>query len=99
MQEQKRVHGEEYKKLLEEVNKLRSEKEQQQKLLAQSLLLSEDARIEASMKHEITRLTNDNLVGPLYYIIGHYNYIAAKQPSLSLHFQTRINNFLFFRSS
>lgn len=65
MQEQKRVHGEEYKKLLEEVNKLRSEKEQQQKLLAQSLLLSEDARVEASMKHEITRLTNDNLVGPL----------------------------------
>lgn len=63
MQEQKRVHGEEYKKLLEEVNKLRSEKEQQQKLLAQSLLLSEDARVEASMKHEITRLTNDNLVG------------------------------------
>lgn len=65
MQEQKHVYSEEYKKLLEEVNKLRSEKEQQQKLLAQSLLLSEDARVEASMKHEITRLTNDNLVGPL----------------------------------
>ncbi|KAI3370674.1 hypothetical protein L3Q82_007236 [Scortum barcoo] len=61
MQEQERVHNEKYNKLLEEVNKLRSDKEQQQKLLSQSLLLPEDARIEASLKHEITRLTNDNL--------------------------------------
>ncbi|XP_041651873.1 unconventional myosin-Va-like [Cheilinus undulatus] len=61
MQEQKRVHNEKYRKLAEEVNKLRAEKEQQQKLLAQSLLLPEDARIEASLKHEITRLANDNL--------------------------------------
>lgn len=62
MQEQERVHSEKYEKLLEEVNKLRNEKEQQQKLLAQSLLLSEDARIEASLKHEITRLAAENLV-------------------------------------
>lgn len=72
MQEQKHVQGKEYKKLLEEVNKLRSEKEQQQKLLAQSLLLSEDARVEASMKHEITRLTNDNLVGLLDLSINNF---------------------------
>lgn len=64
MQKQQRAHGEETKKLQEELNKLRSEKEQQQKMLAQSLLLSEDARVEASLKHEIMRLTNDNLVGP-----------------------------------
>lgn len=63
MQEQERVHSEKYEKLLEEVDKLRNEKEQQQKLLAQSLLLSEDARIEASLKHEITRLATENLVG------------------------------------
>lgn len=63
MQEQERVHNEKYRELLEEVNKLKNEKEQQQKLLAQSLFLSEDARIEASLKHEITRLTNENLVG------------------------------------
>lgn len=63
MQEQERVHSEKYKELLAEVKKLRNEKEQQQKLLAQSLLLSEDARIEASLKHEITRLTSENLVG------------------------------------
>lgn len=64
MQKQKHVHDQESKKLQEELNKLRSEKEQQQKMLAQSLLLSEDARVEASLKHEIMRLTNDNLVSP-----------------------------------
>ncbi|XP_074488727.1 unconventional myosin-Va-like [Sebastes fasciatus] len=61
MQEQDRVHSEENKKLLVEVNKMKAGKEQQQKLLAQSLLLPEDARIDASLKHEITRLTNENL--------------------------------------
>lgn len=81
MQEQKRVHSEEYKKLLQEVNKLRSEKEQQQKLLAQSLLLSEDARVEASMKHEITRLTNDNLVGPLDLSLPSFTIIILLQNS------------------
>lgn len=65
MQEEQRVHDERYQKLLEEVNKLKAEKEQQQKLLAQSLILPEDARIEASLKHEITRLTNENLVRPV----------------------------------
>ncbi|KAM6926565.1 unconventional myosin-Va-like [Lycodopsis pacificus] len=61
MQEQKRAHHEDNRKLLEEVNKFKGEKEQQQKLLARSLLLPEDARIEASLKHEITRLTSENL--------------------------------------
>ncbi|XP_031715437.1 unconventional myosin-Va-like isoform X2 [Anarrhichthys ocellatus] len=61
MQEQKRAHHEDNRKLLEEVNKFKGEKEQQQKLLAQSLLLPEDARIDVSLKHEITRLTNENL--------------------------------------
>lgn len=61
MREQDRIHNEELKKLVEEMNKLKDEKEQQQKLLAQSLLLPDDARVEASLKHEITRLTNENL--------------------------------------
>lgn len=61
MQEQKRAHHGDNRKLLEEVNKFKGEKEQQQKLLAQSLLLPEDARIEASLKYEITRLTSENL--------------------------------------
>lgn len=64
MQEHERVNNEKCKKLLEEVNKLKKEKEQQQKLLAQSLSLPEGARIGASLNHEITRLTNENLVGP-----------------------------------
>lgn len=63
MQEQESFHNEKYKKLLQEVNKLKEEKEQEQKLLAQSLLLPEDVRVEAILKHEITRLTNENLVG------------------------------------
>lgn len=62
MREQEHVHDEKYRKLLDEVNKLKEEKEQQHKLLTQSLHLPEDARIEASLKHEITRLTNENLV-------------------------------------
>ncbi|MED6279635.1 Unconventional myosin-Va [Characodon lateralis] len=61
MQEQECLHSQKYRKLEEEMNKLRTEKEQQQKLLAQSLLLPEDARVEASLKHEITRLTTENL--------------------------------------
>lgn len=64
MQKQESLHSEKYRRLLQEVNKLKEEKEQQQKLLAQSLLLPEDARVEASLTHEITRLTNENLVGP-----------------------------------
>lgn len=63
MQQQKRAHTEERNRLLEEVKRLSEEKEEQQNLLAQSLVLSEDARIEARLKHEITRLTRENLVG------------------------------------
>lgn len=61
MHEQERFHNERYMKLVEEMNKLKDEKEQQQKMLAQSLLLPEDARIEATLKLEITRLTRENL--------------------------------------
>ncbi|XP_030586984.1 unconventional myosin-Va-like [Archocentrus centrarchus] len=61
MHEQERLHNEKHTKLVEEMNKLKDEKEQQQKLLAQTLLLPEDARIEASLKLEITRLTRENL--------------------------------------
>lgn len=62
MQQQRHVHTEEYNKLLDEVKGLRMEKEEQN-LLAQSLALSEDAHIEGHLKHEITRLTRENLVG------------------------------------
>ncbi|KAM9854202.1 unconventional myosin-Va-like [Aulostomus maculatus] len=61
MQEQESIHNEKCKALQEEVNKLREERELQQKLWAHSLLLPEDARIDASLQHEITRLTEENL--------------------------------------
>lgn len=61
--EQERVHNEKYNMLLDEVNKLRNEKEEQKNLMPQSLVLSEDACAEASLKREITRLTSENLVG------------------------------------
>lgn len=64
MQQQKRAHMEECNQLLEEVQRLREEREEQRNLLAQSLVLSEDARIEARLNHEIRRLARENLVGP-----------------------------------
>lgn len=62
MQKLERQHSESYEKLRMEVNTLKQEKEQQEKLLAQTLLLPEDARIEAGLELEITRLTHENLV-------------------------------------
>uniref|UniRef100_A0A3Q2ZL99 Dilute domain-containing protein n=1 Tax=Hippocampus comes TaxID=109280 RepID=A0A3Q2ZL99_HIPCM len=62
MQKLERQHSESYEKLRTEVNTLKQEKEQQEKLLAQTLLLPEDARIEAGLELEITRLTHENLV-------------------------------------
>ncbi|XP_019712516.1 unconventional myosin-Va-like [Hippocampus comes] len=61
MQKLERQHSESYEKLRTEVNTLKQEKEQQEKLLAQTLLLPEDARIEAGLELEITRLTHENL--------------------------------------
>ncbi|XP_058500889.1 unconventional myosin-Va-like [Solea solea] len=61
MQKQERVHGEKCRELTEEMKRLKEEVELQKKLLNQSLFLPEDARIDASLKHEITRLTKENL--------------------------------------
>lgn len=44
-----------------EIQGLREENNRQQQLLAQNLQLPPEARIEASLQHEITRLTNENL--------------------------------------
>uniref|UniRef100_A0A8C7GCP6 Myosin VAb n=1 Tax=Oncorhynchus kisutch TaxID=8019 RepID=A0A8C7GCP6_ONCKI len=54
-------HEEEVEELREEVLRVREENRQQQQFLSQSLLLPQEARIEASLHHEITRLTSDNL--------------------------------------
>ncbi|XP_033823804.1 unconventional myosin-Va-like [Periophthalmus magnuspinnatus] len=61
IREQERTHGEELKRLREELSKLKEDRAEQQKFLAQSLQLPEAARIDASLKHEITQLTNENL--------------------------------------
>ncbi|XP_068595560.1 unconventional myosin-Va-like [Brachionichthys hirsutus] len=61
MQDEESSHSHRCNVLLEEVEKLKNEKEEQQKLLTQSLLLPEDARFEAGLNHEITRLTHENL--------------------------------------
>ena len=47
----------------EEVRRAREDNRQQQQLMAQSLHLPQGARIDAGLQHEMTRLTNENLVG------------------------------------
>lgn len=47
-----------------ELQNVKEENNRQQQLLAQNLQLPPEARIEASLQHEITRLTNENLVRP-----------------------------------
>ncbi|KAJ8311363.1 hypothetical protein KUTeg_010718 [Tegillarca granosa] len=55
--EAKKKH-EEYKK---EIKELKSENKKQQKIIGENLTLPPDAKIEATMQHEITRLTSENL--------------------------------------
>uniref|UniRef100_A0ABM5EXU1 Unconventional myosin-Va isoform X1 n=1 Tax=Pogona vitticeps TaxID=103695 RepID=A0ABM5EXU1_9SAUR len=61
LQAQKRSHEAELEALRGEVQSLKEENNRQQQLLAQNLQLPPEARIEASLQHEITRLTNENL--------------------------------------
>ncbi|XP_056138558.1 unconventional myosin-Va-like isoform X2 [Lampris incognitus] len=60
LQEQRRIHREECERLCEQVRKVKEENELQQ-FLANSDLLSLDTRVEECLRHEITRLTNENL--------------------------------------
>ncbi|KAJ6664112.1 hypothetical protein lerEdw1_008327 [Lerista edwardsae] len=61
LQTQKRSHDNEVEGLRGEIQSLKEENNRQQQLLAQNLQLPPEARIEASLQHEITRLTNENL--------------------------------------
>lgn len=70
LQTQKRSHDNEVEGLRGEIQSLKEENNRQQQLLAQNLQLPPEARIEASLQHEITRLTNENLVSQL--LIQHY---------------------------
>ncbi|KAM9807603.1 unconventional myosin-Va-like [Neosynchiropus ocellatus] len=61
LKKQENMFDEKYKKLREELKKMKEEKQQQEKLLDQTLQLPEDARVEACLKFEITRLARENL--------------------------------------
>ncbi|XP_019389107.1 PREDICTED: unconventional myosin-Va isoform X9 [Crocodylus porosus] len=61
LQSQKKTHENELEALRGEIQSLKEENNRQQQLLAQNLQLPPEARIEASLQHEITRLTNENL--------------------------------------
>ncbi|XP_059570663.1 unconventional myosin-Va isoform X4 [Alligator mississippiensis] len=61
LQSQKKTHDNELEALRGEIQSLKEENNRQQQLLAQNLQLPPEARIEASLQHEITRLTNENL--------------------------------------
>lgn len=63
LQTQRRGYDNEVEALRGELQNVKEENNRQQQLLAQNLQLPPEARIEASLQHEITRLTNENLVG------------------------------------
>ncbi|XP_070712532.1 unconventional myosin-Va [Pempheris klunzingeri] len=61
LQTQRRTYDNEVEVLRGELQNVKEENNRQQQLLAQNLQLPPEARIEASLQHEITRLTNENL--------------------------------------
>nr|XP_020447984.1 unconventional myosin-Va isoform X5 [Monopterus albus] len=61
LQTQRRSYDNEVEVLRGELQNVKEENNRQQQLLAQNLQLPPEARIEASLQHEITRLTNENL--------------------------------------
>ncbi|XP_054476719.1 unconventional myosin-Va isoform X1 [Anoplopoma fimbria] len=61
LQTQRRGYDNEVESLRGELQNVKEENNRQQQLLAQNLQLPPEARIEASLQHEITRLTNENL--------------------------------------
>ncbi|XP_034382197.1 unconventional myosin-Va [Cyclopterus lumpus] len=61
LQTQRRGYDSEVESLRGELQNVKEDNNRQQQLLAQNLQLPPEARIEASLQHEITRLTNENL--------------------------------------
>ncbi|KAF4071820.1 hypothetical protein AMELA_G00267360 [Ameiurus melas] len=61
LQAQRRSHEAELEALRGDLHCVKEENQRQQQLLTQNLQLPPEARIEASLQHEITRLTNENL--------------------------------------
>uniref|UniRef100_A0A8C1EYM0 Myosin VAb n=1 Tax=Cyprinus carpio carpio TaxID=630221 RepID=A0A8C1EYM0_CYPCA len=61
LQTQGQTHEKEVEGLRAELLQLRAELDQQQQMLSNSLELPHDARIQASLQHEISRLTQQNM--------------------------------------
>nr|XP_009296049.2 unconventional myosin-Va [Danio rerio] len=61
LQTQREMHEKETESLRVELQHLKAELDQQQQMLSQSLELPHDARIQASLQHEISRLTQQNM--------------------------------------
>lgn len=62
LQTERKDHAEELNALKAELHTLKEEKDQQQQLLSHTLQLPQDGRVHAALQHEISRLTNQNLV-------------------------------------
>lgn len=62
MQTQGQSHEKEMEDLRAELQRLKAELIQEQQMLSDSLELPHDARIQASLQHEISRLTQQNMV-------------------------------------
>ncbi len=62
LQTQGQSHEKEVEGLRAELQQLRAELDHQQQMMSDSLELPQDARIQASLQHEISRLTNQNMV-------------------------------------
>lgn len=62
LQTQGQSHEKEVEGLRAELQRLKAELGQQQQMMSDSLQLPHDARIQASLQHEISRLTQQNMV-------------------------------------
>lgn len=62
MQTQGQSHEKEVEGLRAELQRLKAELDQQQQMMSDSLELPHDARIQAGLQHEISRLTQQNMV-------------------------------------
>lgn len=89
LQTQRRSYDSDVEALRGELQSVKEENNRQQQLLAQNLQLPPEARIEASLQHEITRLTNENLVRcnthREAYRLRKSNYFNMRHTTLSPH--------------
>lgn len=62
LQAQSQQHDDEVEALSDQIEALKEELEKQQQVLLTAMQLSPEAQVEFGLQHEITRLTNENLV-------------------------------------